>query len=277
MKKQTNLIIILALLVLVSLSCSLIGNTGQSSSNVTPTAAQEQPQAQSLTNTEPVVTDTASSGISAQIGFALNLVIGTQDHDSVYPSYHLESSVATPRLSDDKASVVSKTRKVAADVQGKNVHLFFTAPDSDQAKEGYIIGDKEFRITDGKPEELIGQIALSWAGWHLEATFPFSAGASLSTKTGTETLDGRQADVYTIDSTKIDPAVMESFRTLGMFPLDTIHGTIWIDQQTGGVLKALIDYEMDVINPDDEKIIGVGQGHLELEITQIGNVNVQMP
>jgi len=276
MNKQTN-VIILGLLAIVSLSCSLIGNIRQSNSVGTASVAQEQPQAQSSTNTEPAVKDTTTSGISAKIGGTLNLVIGTKDRDSVYPSYHLESTVVTPTLSDDKASVVIKTRKVAADVQGKNVHLFYTAPDSDQAKEGYIIGDKEYRITNGKPEELIGQIALSWAGWHLEATFPFSAGASLSTKTGTVTLDGRQADVYSVDSTKIDPSVMESFRTLGMFPLNTIHGTIWIDQQTGGALKAMIDYEMDMINSEDGKTIGVGQGHLELEITEIGNVNVQMP
>jgi len=276
MKKQTN-IILLTLLVLVSLSCSLTGNTRQNRSDATPTAAEEQLQAQVSTNTEPAATGTTSSGMSAKIGSTLNLVIGTKDRDSVYPSYHLESTVVTPTLSDDKASVIVKTRKVAADVQGKNVHLFYTAPDADQAKEGYIIGDKEYRITNGKPEEMIGQIALSWAGWHLEATFPFSAGASLSTKTGTETLDGRQADVYSVDSTKIDPAVMESFRTIGMFPLNTIHGKIWVDQQTGGTLKALIDYEMDMINPDDGKTVGVGQGHLELEITQIGNVSVQLP
>ena len=276
MKKQTN-VIILGFIVIVSLSCSLIGNTKQSNSVATASVAQEQPQVKSSTNTEPAVIDTTSSGMSAKIGSTLNLVIGTKNRDSVYPSYHLESTVVTPTLSDDKASVVIKTRKVAADVQGKNVHLFYTAPDSDQAKEGYIIGDKEYRITNGKPEELIGQIALSWAGWHLEATFPFSAGASLSTKTGTVTLDGRQADVYSVDSTKIDPAVMESFRTLGMFPLNTIHGTIWVDQQTGGALKALIDYEMDMINSDDGKTVGVGQGHLELEITLIGNVNVQLP
>ena len=32
-----------------------------------------------------------------------------------------------------------------------------------------------------------------------------------------------------------------------------------------------------MINPNDGKTVEVGQGHLELEITQIGNVNVQMP
>ena len=276
MKKQTN-IILLTLLVLVSLSCSLTGNTRQNRSDATPTAAEEQLQAQVSTNTEPAATGTTSSGMSAKIGSTLNLVIGTKDRDSVYPSYHLESTVVTPMLSEDKASVIVKTSKVVADVQGKNVHLFYTAPGADQAKEGYIIGDKEYRMTDGKPEEMIGQIALSWAGWHLEATFPFSAGAALSTRAGVETLDGHQADVYTVDSAKVDPAVMESFRTLGMFPLNTIHGKIWVDQQTSGALKALIDYEMDMINSDDGKTVGVGQGHLELTITQIGNVSVQLP
>lgn len=216
--------------------------------------------------------DSAASGIN----MALNRVMGSKDELSVYPSYHMVVNMQSPSLNDDKSGVVIKTTKITADVQGKNIHLLYTAPGETQAKEGYILGDKEYRITNGKPEEMMGQISLSWAFWVLEAIFPYSTATSLSTKTGTETLDGRQADVYTVDSDKAPKGVLESFRTFGLFLLNSSKGTIWIDQKTGGLLKVNLDYDIDVTDMDKKKV-GTGKGHLDITITKIGQVTVQMP
>jgi len=258
--------------------------TGQAA----PTAAGQVPTTSTGQATQPAVPATAAPAATEQptaapaapgadkIGSALNLVIGTKDRASVYASYHLVSSVTTPMLSDDSKSVVAQTSQMTADVQGANVHLQYTQG-SDAAKEGYIIADKDYTVKDGKPQADMGMVSLAWAGWHLGATFPFSAAASLSTKTGSDQVDGRAAVVYTVDSATLDPAVLEGFRTLGMFPIDTIKGTLWIDQQTGGALKATVDYTMDVTDPNTDKVVGVGQGHLDLEITQVGKMSVSLP
>jgi len=284
MKKHT-LIALVICIALATVSCSPSSNptapvtlSTSASEGSQPTATL--PPATEVSSAEPdesQATAVGGSSESMKIGSALNLVIGTADRPSVYSSYHLESYLESPRLNDDNTAVVINKTKLSAEVQGKNIHLFYTPQGADQAKEGYLIGIKEYRVTNGKPEEMIGQIGLSWAGWHLSATFPFAAGASIATKTGTETLDGRQADVYTVDSAKVSPAVMEGFRTMGMFPLNTIKGTIWIDQKTGGALKANIDYEMDVVDNQMDKTVGTGKGHLDLAITQIDQVTVQAP
>jgi len=262
MKQRVRIFFIL-LALLLSGCASKTGGSGMNTDDATlaPAAA--------------VVAGSARSNID--VGGALNLVIGTKDRASVFTSYHLESTLTAPQASDDGTSVVESTMVVKADVQGSNVHLFYTAAGSTKTSEGYIVGDKEYRMTNGKPEEMMGQIALSWAGWHLGATFPFSAVGALATLTGTDTVDGRAADVYSVDSSTIDPATLESFKTLGMFPIDSIKGSIWIDQQTGGALKAMVDYTEDISNTQTDKVIGVGSGHLDLLITQVGQVSVQAP
>lgn len=261
--KQQHVGILFILLALLVASCA--SNGGGSTS-------KESTQA-------PAITTAAQSSSTGKVdvGGALNLVIGTSDRPSVYASYHLESTLTSPQASDDGKSVVQSTIQLKADVQGDKVHLFYTPSDSGQTKEGYIIGDKEYRVTNGSPEEMIGQIAMSWAGWHLGATFPFAAVGALAAKTGTDTVDGRTADVYSVDSSTIDPAVLDSFRTMGMFPIDTIKGSVWVDQQTGGALKAVADYTEDISDYQTDKVIGIGTGHLDLSITQIGQVTVESP
>jgi hypothetical protein len=187
------------------------------------------------------------------------------------------SNLATPALSDDKTSVLIKKSKTEADVQGSSVHLFRTLADATQSSEGYIIGDKEYKIVDKTPQEMMGQIALGWSFWHLEATFPYSANAAIATKTGTDTFEGRPVNVFTVDTSKIDPAVLESYQTMGMFPINSSKGTIWIDQQTGALVMANIDYELQVKNLDSDKLVGTGNGHVDISISKIGQVTVKAP
>lgn len=276
MKKKSSLLSS-ALFVLLSLSFLLSACSGSPTQAVNPTSAPTAEQAATTTPDEPTQPADQPAGKSTDIGSALNLVVGTTENPSVFPSYHMVANTITPALNDDQSAIITQTTHMTADAQGQNVHLMYTPTDSDKVSEGYIIGEKEYRMTDGKPEEMNGQIALSWAMWHLHAIFPFAAGAAFSTKTGTETLSGRQADVYTIDSAKADQAVMQAFRSTGLFPLNTIKGTFWIDQKTGGVLKAVVDYNMDLINNSTEKTIGKGDGHLDIEITQVGAVTVKLP
>jgi hypothetical protein len=54
-------------------------------------------------------------------------------------------------------------------------------------------------------------------------------------------------------------------------------GTIWIDQETGGLLKTVMDFSMDVYNNDLTKVLGSGNGHLDLEVTNIGSTSVNLP
>jgi hypothetical protein len=241
-----------------------------------PTTAAATEKAATAAPTVAKPTEKAGSPAGNDINMALNMVMGSKDEPSVYPSYYMVVNMQTPSLNDDKNGVTIKSTQFSADVQDKNIHLSYPATDTTPAKEGYIIGENEYRITNGKTEEMMGQISLSWAFWVLEAIFPYSTGAAMASKTGTETLEGRQADVYTVDSDKAPAGVMESFRTFGLFLLNSSKGTIWIDQKTGGLLKVAMDYDIDV-NDMDQKKVGTGKGHLEITITKVGQVTVQLP
>jgi hypothetical protein len=54
-------------------------------------------------------------------------------------------------------------------------------------------------------------------------------------------------------------------------------GQVWLDQQTGALLKASLVYEVEIKDLVSGKGIGSGAGQVELTVTQVGAVTVQLP
>jgi hypothetical protein len=52
---------------------------------------------------------------------------------------------------------------------------------------------------------------------------------------------------------------------------------VWLDQQTGALLKANLTYEMDIKDLGTGKVLGSGTGQVEIMVTQVGSVTVQLP
>jgi hypothetical protein len=90
-------------------------------------------------------------------------------------------------------------------------------------------------------------------------------------------MEGRPVDVYTADSTKAGAEKLAEINLLGMFPVKSVQGELQIDQQTGGLLKANIDYTVEVSTADTHQVVGTGQGHLEINISKIGQASVVSP
>lgn len=232
-------------------------------------------------STEMISSDDSDNSNSASLdnlGNALNLVNGTSDEDSVFNSYHIELLLDTPQPNEDYSAVINETISISADVEGKNVHIFQIDPGETEAKEGYIIGenDTEYKLVDGNWQETNGQIAMAWAMWPLQVVMPYAYATSLYTnKTGTEDIDGRTAIVYELDSSKADPATLAGMQDYGMNM--TAKGKVWIDKETGGMLKLLMDYTSDLTTLDGSETIGTGTGHIELKIYEVGKVTVTSP
>jgi hypothetical protein len=182
----------------------------------------------------------------------------------------------TPKLSDDGTSVVNETTQIAADVQGKNIHILQIDPGQTAQKEGFIIGDKEYKMVDGKPQEMLGQIALSWAMWPLTVVMAYAYPVYFAKKTGTDSIDGRAADVYTFDSTDANAASNDMMKSMGMGNSTTGKGTVWIDQKTGGMLKLDMTY-VSQISDNDQKVIGSGNGSIKIEVSKVGQTTVTSP
>ena len=133
-------------------------------------------------------------------------------------------------------------------------------------------------MVNGSPQATIGQVALGWSIWPLEVVAPYAFGASLhAEKTGGESVNGRAATVYAFDSSKGDPAAIAAMSTSGLIGLTESKGTVWIDNETGGMLKLTMDYVTGVTNSDATKTIGQGTGHIQLEISNIGQTSVTSP
>jgi hypothetical protein len=225
--------------------------------------------------------DAAGGSVPKDVGDAFNLTIGTDSKPSVFPSYRIELTFDLPKSNADFSAVVNEATKISADVQGENIHIFRIDPGTTIPEEVFIIGDtgKEYKVMDGSPEATLGQAALNWSFWKLKVVAPYAAGVSLHTgKTGEETVNGRSAVRYDFDSSKGDPGAIAAIMSKpGSIGFSQSKGTVWIDKETGGMLKLTLDYVTGVPDKDATKAIGEGTGHIELEIMQIGQVTVVSP
>jgi hypothetical protein len=256
----------------------LLTACGSKSSNATPgtdassTAASTEAATQSQDNSGAASSNDDLSG-------SLNVLLGTTDKPSVFDSYHLEMVLDTPKANDDDSAVINEKISISADVAGKNVHIFQIDPGMTNPKEGYIIGDtdKEYKKVDGAWQETMGQIALAWAMWPMQVVMPYSYSTSVyANKTGSEAVDGRDATVYELDTTKADAAVIASMAAFGLGNFNS-KGQVWIDKKTGALLKLKLDYTEDVMNSDASKAIGTGNGSITMEISKVGAVTVTSP
>jgi hypothetical protein len=100
--------------------------------------------------------------------------------------------------------------------------------------------------------------------------------ASPQAEAGT-TLEGRQVDVYSVDNTELGGTGQDS--SFGLLPVSitSIHGTIWIDHESGALLKADLEFEANVKQPGETTPSASGKGEFHLAVSQIGKVTVSLP
>ena len=231
---------------------------------------------ESTSASTPASSSSSPSSTNTDLGGALNLVMGSDSQPSVFPSYHIDVTLVTPSLSTDQASVTIDTTQISADVAGSDVHILQTDPGATQQKEGYIIGEKEYKMVDGAPQEMNGQIGLSWAMWPLNVVMVYSYPVYFAKKTGSESIDGRPADVYSFDTNDTSAVSDAAMSAMGMGNLTTGKGKVWIDQATGGMLKLDMTYSTKV-QDYDQKVVGSGDGSIKLEVSKVGQATVTSP
>jgi len=196
-------------------------------------------------------------------------------------SFHLEMNAKQPRLDDGKKRAVVDNWKLTADLERDNVFVTcnIKEPDAGKARtiEGWIIGEGRpggvpYEMTGGKLDlslRLQHQCWMRSYAW----TPALSAAASGHTATGQEKIDGRLADKYNVEAR---PKALEHIRP--MMNLSASKGTVWLDRQTGALLKAIIDYKENFTEQrGSNKVIGTGDGHVEMMVTRVGKVTVKLP
>lgn len=224
---------------------------------------------QAAANIEKRIID--SPGVTLQAPFG-KLALG---------SFRLEMSAKQPRFDDGKRRVVIDDWRLTADLERDNVSLVcnIKEPGTGKAKtiEGWIIGEGRpggvpYETTSGKLDLSLRVQHQCWMrsyAW----TPALSAAASGHTAAGQEKIDGRLADKYNVEA---PPKALEHVRPL--MNLSSSKGIVWLDRQTGALLKAIIDYKENFAEQrGNDKIAGMGDGHIEMMVTRVGRVTVKLP
>lgn len=227
----------------------------------------------------------AAKDLQDRISSSLNRTLSLDE--KTLASYHIEVSGSEPVLNQDTKKVETETYSLKADVSGEDVHMTQTITTGSQAAkttEGYIIGGgmakseaggKEYETVAGKTQESFW-VSLTWVTFPLRLIAPLTIAATGSSAQGEETIDGRAAEKYGVDSANAPAGVMGILSA--MFTVTSSKGTVWVDKQTGALLKATLDFQQNEVDPPGSgTVVGTGSGHIEISVTKVGQVSVALP
>jgi hypothetical protein len=232
-------------------------------------------EANTSSPSEPGTTPAPGVGGSPalRVAGALSILLGMDESQVGLPSYHMEAYHNIPAW--EGGTVVQYEDWMVADVQGKNIHFNDRVIDpggSTTTAEAYLMGEEEYDLENGvlQPEGT-SMTGLAWTLWPLDPAVILGTAANGAQASGTEVLDGRSAEVYTVDVSGAMGAAAGA-----SLAVTSVSGQVWVDHETGALLKTELDYQADV-KDQDGNIKGSGSGRLEITITQVGNVTVTLP
>lgn len=265
-------IVIAVFILIFGMSCLFFPNRAAPTSTpeVQPLSTDTPVISSTYTKTPVVIVLPEEDGVK-RVAASLNFLM---TGDTSVSSYHLESDQLSPCW--DGNAIAQCSQKMSADVQGKDVHFTCTEtkPGEDpQTTEMYLIGDQEYPVVGGSVQPAgVSLDSLVWIMWPANTAIIIAVGDTNVTQAGTEELEGRTADIYALDGTNTPIGDVAGIA----LPVSSVKGQVWVDQQTGALLKASLDYQASVHDTSGAPQ-GSGPGHIEITISQIGNVTVALP
>jgi hypothetical protein len=218
-------------------------------------------------------------GLSSRVSDSVNKLLLLEEKQ--LDSYRIEMSGVEPNIDIMDNTLSDKKFERQIEIDGDNVHMISNLEEKGEktTREGYIVGGlnvdtmKDYEVKDGKLEDGGGMVGMGFAMFPLSVGMPVIMGGQGATLQGEEQIAGRTAEKYAIDSANI-PA-----EALAFTGFKSIKGTAWIDKETGTLLKLALEYAQEFVDPDpsSSKILGVGQGRIDLEVSQIGQTKVTLP
>lgn len=240
-----------------------------------PTApAGEQPPAEQTPAEQPTAPPPAiSEDLQGRISNSYNLTLGL-DEGTVLGSLHLEISATEPSWDFNTNQVMTRNWTLSADIQGDDWYLILNS-DGEVTEGWYMDATSDSPMgygPDGQESFFVPLAFISVIG----PTIPLVWAATGPTPQGVEVVEGRTAEKYGVDSANAPAGVLELLQ--GFLTLNYSRGTVWVDSQTGALLKAVLDYEQFFTDPENpETVVGTGTGHVEIQVSQVGQVTVQLP
>lgn len=279
------------------LACDLASLTSQGTAPTEPaptTAAQSKPTAAAEATKAPSTaqptakasspTSAPPSGESTQRRISESLLRLVSMQKKTLPSYHFEANGSIPVWFSTAKKIGAQTMVLKADVMNDNVHMAQTTKwEKEESTEGYIMGmgtsdtgGKSYAVVNGQVKENLASRA-AWSMFQMYYGTPLILAAVGPAPAGEETIDGRPAEKYNLDSSQASPEVLNTVRALAS-NVTSAKGTVWVDKATGALLKMNLDFESEVRDViGGSKSMGKGTGHLELVVSQVGKVTVKLP
>jgi hypothetical protein len=288
--KFSTLIIIFALLFVAACSPATTAATPSAlqSSMASQTTAKNTPIAESTAVANAAPTEPAmpaqsepsgTPGLSNRVSDSVNKLLMFEH--KLLDSYRIEMSGVEPRIDimDNTLGELKFERQI--EMAGDDLHMISNLEEKGEkaTREGYIIGGlntdtmKDYEIKASKLEDGGGMVGMGFAMFPINVGMPVIMGAQGATLEGEESIAGRTAEKWVLDSAHIP---QESLDFTGF---KSIKGTAWIDKETGTLLKLVLDYEQEFVDPDpnSDKMLGVGKGKIDLVVSQIGQTKVTLP
>jgi hypothetical protein len=208
---------------------------------------------------------------SVRIITSVSKLFGTGTTPGSLPSFALTVNENMP-----SASGANTTTILQAEVQGTNVHFIFNV--DGKKTDAILFEGKEYNVVDGKAQPGEAILSATWTLWQLEPLTILSAAGMAAPKAeaGT-TLEGRPVDVYSVDNTALGGQGQDSSFGLLPYIITSIQGTVWIDHETGALLKADLQFEASVRKPGESTPSAHGKGEFHLAVSQIGKTTVILP
>lgn len=231
--------------------------------------AEQPPAEQPPAGEQPPAAEDLQTRVSDSYNRTLGFEAGT-----VLGSLHLEITATEPSWDFNTNQVVTRNWTLSADIQEDDWYLILNS-DGEVTEGWYIDSTSDFPRglgPDGQESFTVAFAFISVIG----PAIPLAIAATGPTAQGTEVIERRTAEKYGVDSANAPPGVLEVLQ--GIIFMNYSRGTVWVDSQTGALLRAVLDYEQEFADPENpETVVGTGTGHIEITVTQIGQVTVQPP
>jgi hypothetical protein len=228
--------------------------------------------AEAASEPQPAKDSTPENGdqpLSVRIITSVSTLFGTASTPSPLGSYALSATESLPA-----AGGGVKTTTVDAEVEGLNYH--YRTASGGVTKEAIFLDGLDYEVVEGKARPGSAILETAWMLWQLDPLTILSSAAMAAPKaeSGT-TFEGRPVDVFTVDSAGSTLPDMSG----GLLPLviQSMKGTIWIDQATGALLRADLEFDCAVRQPGETEPSVTGKGEFHLAVSRIGQVTVSLP
>jgi hypothetical protein len=232
--------------------------------------ASEPPGAQPAT---PADTPSAGSGelpLGARLVESISILVGNEKTPSPFSSYAFMMKEEAPTADDPDVT------SLQAEVAGADYHY---VEDSGKKKSDELfVGGQYYDIVGGKAQPGSALRQLGWLSWQLDP-LQFLAAAAVAApqaEAGT-TLEGRAVDVFSIDSSRLGGPMPDMSYGLLPFTVTAMQGDLWIDHDTGALLKVDLTFEADIRKAGEKNASAHGTGSLQLDVSKIGTATVNLP